>query len=273
MASQKPSFYDTLKSTPVLKGKSAVTYKANDDALKAFTVRLTDLATGKNGAVMPFRHPEFMRQACRKLVEVTGEEHYSVMEAQFAILDTFAIIRNIRLMIKFNLLLISKGKTTFIISDSDKNLLDQIPAFKVRALSLGVDVSGYLDEEYDDKDIDGCNNDFCLTQRETPGQAGDLVTILLDDVGCDHVLLIVRRNAPGMSQVALPGGFKEGKESAVEMCKREGAEETGYVSTGVITKYFELEQVNSRTWDPRPLFAKKGMIVDGLLRFDESVPD
>lgn len=268
MTSQGSSFYNTLKSSPVFAGKSSVTYAANDDAAKAFTVCLQDLARGINGAVMPFRHPEFLRQACRKLAEVVGEEHYTTMEEQFALQDKFATIRNLRLMLKFNLLLIRKSKATFIISEKDQELFNKLPELKELAKELGVDVSGYLDETYDEQDIAGCDNDFCLNQRDKPGEAGDLVTILCDSEGQDHVLLIVRANAPGKSQVALPGGFKEGKESAAELCKREGNEETCYKANGVYTRYFELTQVRSKTWDPRPLFAKHGMINDGLLRYD-----
>jgi hypothetical protein len=264
----KESFYTLLKSTPKLPPGSTITYAANDDATKAFTVCLQDLASGKAGVVMPFRHPEFLRQSCHKLYEVTGEEHYKTMELQFQLQDSFATIRNIRLMLKFNLMLMRKGKATFVISEWDQIILNCISELKKSADDLGVDISGYLDESYDDADIAGCDNDFCLNQRETPGEAGDLVTILTDGDGQDHVLLIVRGNAPGMSQVALPGGFKAGKESAAEMCKREGAEETGYATSGTVTRYFELEQVRSKTWDPRPLFAKGGMINDGLLRYD-----
>ncbi len=268
MASQGLLFYDTLKSFPILTDKSSITYLGSDDATKAFTARLQDLACGLNGAVMPFRHPEFLRQACDTLVKVTGEEHYYTMEAQFALQDTFATIRNLRLMLKFNLLLMRKGKATFIIAEKDQELFNQLPELRVKAAELGVNVSGYLDETYDDQDITGCDNDFCLNQRDKAGEAGDLVTILCDSEGQDHVLLIVRGNSPGKSQVALPGGFKEGKESAAAMYQREGAEETNYKASGVCTRYFELTQVRSKTWDPRPLFAKHGMINDGLLRFD-----
>ena len=268
MSSQRSPFYDTLMSSPVLTDQSSIKYAANDDAVKAFTVKLIDIATGKNGAVMPFRHVEFLRQSCRKLAEVTGEEHYKVMEEQFELLDKFSIIRNIRLMLKFNLLLLRKEKTTFVLSEEDLMLNDKLSVFMLKAKQLHIDVSGYLDESYDDDDIKGCDNDFCLNQKDTPGHAGDLITILRDADGCDHVLLIVRGNSPGKSQVALPGGFKEGKESAAQMCKRECEEETGYNSSGVTTQYYELTTVKSGNWDARPLFAKHGMICEGLLRFD-----
>ncbi len=269
MASQGSSFYDTLKSSPVLTGKSSATYAGSDDATKAFTALLKDLARGHKGAVMPFRHPEFLRQACLKLAEVTGEAHYTTMAAQFALQDLYATVRNLRLMLKFNLMLMRKGKATFIISEKDQELFNELAYLKEQATLLGVDVSGYLDESYDEQDIAGCDNDFCLNQRDKAGEAGDLVTILRDAEGQDHVLLIVRANAPGKSQVALPGGFKEAKDkSAAAMCQREGDEETGYKARGVNTRYFELTQVQSKTWDPRPLFAKHGMINDGLLRFD-----
>lgn len=267
------TFYDTLKSTPALADGVSLTYLGQDDAKAAFTVNLSDLAKCKDSLVMPFRHPEFLRQACLSLAENGGCtcecETYSILALMFDVQGKFAIIRNLRLMLKFNLLLMRKGKATFVISEENQQMLNDIPRFKREAEELGVDVSGYLDETYDDSDIAGCDNDFCLNQRETSGEAGDLVTIIRDVRGDEHVLVIVRANSPGKNQVALPGGFKEAKESVAELCKREAREETGYTTTGgVTTRWFELETVKSKTWDPRPLFAKEGMINHGLLRFD-----
>jgi hypothetical protein len=268
MSSQGSPFYHSLKSTPRLSDACFVTYAANDDATGAFTVRLQDLADGCHGAVMPFRHPEFLRQACCKLADFTGKDRYLTMAKQFELQDHFAIIRNLRLQLKFNLVLLRKNKSTFVLAEKDQHFLNIICDLKESARTLHVDISGYLDESYDDLDIAGCDNDFCLNQLDTPCQAGDLVTILLDADDQDHVLLIVRGNAPGKTQIALPGGFKEGKESASELCKREAHEETGYVANGASTHYFDLDQVVSKTWDPRPRFARYGMINDGLLRFD-----
>jgi hypothetical protein len=196
------------------------------------------------------------------------------MEQQFQLQDIFSVIRNLRLMLKFNLLLTCKGKPTVGIADSDLVLLNPryVLEAKSRATDLKVDVSGYLDELYDDADLSGCNNDFCLNQCDTPGVSGNLVTILRDDNKQDYVVLVVRSNAPGVPQVALPSGFKRGKEAPEETCKRGGIEETGYVSKGTDTRYYELSSVTSKTWDPRPAFGKAGTINHGLLRYEVMKP-
>jgi 8-oxo-dGTP diphosphatase len=62
-----------------------------------------------------------------------------------------------------------------------------------------------------------------LTRPVTPLLAADCV--VLDANG--RVLLIRRRNPPGVGRYALPGGFVEVGETVEDACRRELLEETG----------------------------------------------
>ena len=267
------SFY-ALKSVPRLPEASSIVYAAADDATKAFFVPLQALASGKNGVLSPFRHDFYLGAACQVLYKALGDERLSTMAQQFELKDNFAQLRNMRLMRKkFNPRLNKKRLPTFTFRPEDQALNDRLQEFKSMAVELGVDVTGYFDLSYDSDDFAGCNNAFCLTPKKAIGVAGDKVTIVRDLDNEFHVLMIVRANSPGKRQLALPGGFKEGKETAMQMCKREDMEESGYASTGLATGFIMLPQVVSFTWDPRPLFAEHGMCNEGLLQFDDAMQE
>ena len=237
--------------------------EGKDDANKAFCVELKNLANG--GEPMAFRHAEFLRQACMKLHEMKPDALLLQWAEMFELQDQASIHRNIRLMIAINNELPDNSK--FPIPEAPST---PISALFEKAKELGVNISGYFDESYDHDNITGMTNPFCMTKRPTITATGDLITIFQDSVGVFHVLLIERKNAPGIGELALPGGFQDANESLKQTCLREGDEETNVAELvdgdGNKVILQELTTIRSYNWDPRPGLAFHGTCSAGVLK-------
>lgn len=274
---------------------------AHDDARRAFTVRLQDIATGKG--CLAFRHAAFLCNACCILREATGDVQYSIMADQFNVLDEWSIHRNQRLVTLHdnipNVVTAFSAKLLSLLHNStineaganalvqcltllttlQKGVFDtattEILSYATTLLTMfrnaaqhGVDVTKYIDTSNDAVDVAGFANPWCREVQDTVVETGDLVTIIIDADKVPHLLVIVREFSPGVNQLALPGGFKEALESAKQTCLREGAEETAYASSGMRTTYHHLDTVSSKTWDPRPRMSQHGTKSHGLLRVE-----
>lgn len=121
-----------------------------------------------------------------------------------------------------------------------------------QARELEIDPEPTLSEAYDQSNVEGSTNDWCLSRTETI-EAADVVIIRephgMKGPGEVEVLLIRRGNPPFMNDWALPGGMRDEGESLQETAQREMGEEVNLHFIRPSGTWLGEEQ--STLWDPR----------------------
>jgi hypothetical protein len=143
---------------------------------------------------------------------------------------------------------------------------DDIRSLVASCKQNNINHSTYFDETYDEAEVEGSTNDFCLNQLNEPGRASDAVRIIIDSDCIHWIVLIVRNFAPGIGNLALAGGFLDTiTELYSAAATRELDEEVGGLNwlTLSYSIKFDLPVQEIQGWDIRAKFAKYGMIVGG----------
>ena len=206
--------------------------KARDDALGAEFVKLSHFIDGTE--VLAFNHAYIV---WRRIKDHPTLKKYAT---KFWVIVRMAWIRNIRLIRKNNAIFsVLRAEQDIIADKPEEDRLKLLPiteemlalestleALKQEAIVYGVNLSGYLDETFDDLDVTDCTNVWNQEQRKTPGEASDYVNLIRDLNGTWWILVITRQFGPGRNQRALPGGFREAGETFAQAGNREGMEET-----------------------------------------------
>jgi hypothetical protein len=217
------------KSFPSIEGH------AGDDAKKIGIFSMFDLIHGIFRVA--FSHITFLHAVIDNLISQHGDADgfFALMKTRVAIIEELSAMRNVRLMILHNPVLIEKGLLPFkYANDFECDVQDLV----ARAILNQINPFPYFDTTNDDAEIKGTSNDFCFNQERTKKQeehpfmvvASDKVSAFIDAFGRIFIVGIERGNAPGINSVAHAGGFNDKKtdgtyETVLETAIREGNEE------------------------------------------------
>lgn len=256
----KPKSFDEI---PPIKGK--------DDAQMAFYVPIARILDGR--IPLAFAHAAHLLATYDELHrKYPKNELFEEYIDKLKLIVALSLHRNNRLMRKINARLTEINRT--IPSNQEKKTLHTIEEIKEddeRLLISSCEQNKinhltYFNEEYDEDEVQGCTNEFCLNQRDEPGHASDAVRIIIDSDCIHWIVLIVRNFAPGRGNLALAGGFLDSiTELYSEAATRELDEEVGGLNwlTLSYSIKFDLPEQKIPGWDIRASFAKYGMIVGG----------
>ena len=123
----------------------------------------------------------------------------------------------------------------------------------------GVSLDAYFDESFDKDDVEQATNSFSL-KKTSHGEAADAVIYRKGADGFE-VLMISREYGPFRGAMALPGGFRDGKESFPDTADREMSEEVGITAADALKRTDLGTVLDSPDWDPRFV---KGMSVGAV---------
>ncbi len=278
--SQKIKFADIVKRDNSIDGTTQNSYSkhlqmfistlnAKDDAVEIHMTNVKDIMSGKTQ--MAFNHVHFLLDMFKQI------PCYDKYVKSAALLLTASIYRNMLIINGVNQTFCDINARDFTkhlhmkhVTEEMDNIFNNKRQLITDAILLNVDISKYIDHGKNiDDDIEGCSNGWNQNQKlDTYETAADSVIIIKDINNESYVLTIVRKNAPGIGNVAFPGGFVDPTDRTVKNAAlRELEEETGFDELNITTYASKTEHQlpvhNTYCWDPRGKFPL-GMETCGL---------